>query len=99
MCSAGDYFRAKLRYEIDVMAVADGLPGCGFILVDTRRRSSWEHGHVPGALHLPTGEIPARAPGLIAAGNRVVVYSWGPGCNGSTFAALAFAELGYPCRK
>lgn len=28
----------------------------------------------------------------------VVVYSWRPGCNGSTLAALAFAKMGYPVR-
>ncbi|MGO4586021.1 rhodanese-like domain-containing protein [Arthrobacter sp. 2RAF6] len=80
------------------MDVADAAPG-SFVLVDTRRRSSWDHGHIPGAVHLPTAEIPARAGALIPAGSSVVVYSWGPGCNGSTFAALAFAELGYPVRE
>ncbi|XAS67388.1 rhodanese-like domain-containing protein [Micrococcaceae bacterium Sec5.7] len=99
MNAASDYFRAKLQFEIDVMDVAEELPGGGFVLVDTRRRASWDHGHVPGAIHLPTAEIPVRALELIPAGSRVVVYSWGPGCNGSTFAALAFAELGYPVRE
>jgi rhodanese-related sulfurtransferase len=92
------YFRGKLRFEIDVMDVADAAPGA-FVLVDTRRQSSWDHGHISGAVHLPTAEIPARAAGLIPAGSSVVVYSWGPGCNGSTFAALAFAELGYPVQE
>ncbi|UKA58718.1 rhodanese-like domain-containing protein [Arthrobacter sp. FW306-2-2C-D06B] len=96
--TAGAYFRAKLQFEIDVMDVADAAPG-SFVLVDTRRQSSWDHGHIPGAVHLPTAEIPARVGALIPAGNSVVVYSWGPGCNGSTFAALAFAELGYPVRE
>ncbi|MFF2298817.1 rhodanese-like domain-containing protein [Arthrobacter sp. NPDC058127] len=96
--AAGAYFRAKLQFEIDVMDVADAAPG-SFVLVDTRRQSSWDHGHIPGAVHLPTAGIPARAAALIPAGTAVVVYSWGPGCNGSTFAALAFAELGYPVRE
>jgi len=29
----------------------------------------------------------------------VVVYCWGPGCNGSTRAALAFSLLGYEVRE
>jgi rhodanese-related sulfurtransferase len=72
------YFRAKLRFEIDVMDVAEALPGGGFVLVDSRRRASWEHGRIPGAVHLPTAEIPARALGMIPEGTGVVVYSWGP---------------------
>nr|WP_308159457.1 rhodanese-like domain-containing protein [Arthrobacter sp. ISL-65] len=96
---AAAYFRAKVRFEIDVMDVAEKLPAGGFVLVDTRRRASWEHGHVPGAVHLPTADIPSRAPELIASGTDVVVYSWGPGCNGSTFAAIAFAALGYPVKE
>jgi rhodanese-related sulfurtransferase len=96
---AAAYFRAKLSFEVDVMDVAENLTNREFVLVDTRRRSSWEHGHIPGAVHLPTAEIPSRAAELVAPGTDVVVYSWGPGCNGSTFAALAFAELGYPVRE
>ncbi|UKA64929.1 rhodanese-like domain-containing protein [Arthrobacter sp. FW306-04-A] len=80
------------------MDVADAAPG-SLVLVDTRRQSSWDHGHIPGAVHLPTAQIPSRAAAVIPAGTSVVVYSWGPGCNGSTFAALAFAELGYPVRE
>jgi rhodanese-related sulfurtransferase len=95
---ASRYFRAKLQFEIDVMDVADAAPG-SLVVVDTRRLSSWEHGHIPGALHLPTADIPARAEELVPAGSTVVVYSWGPGCNGSTFAALAFAEMGYHVKE
>lgn len=99
MDTATEFFRAKLQYQIDVMDVADGLPTGEFVLVDTRRQSSWDHGHIPGAVHLPTAEISSRAPQLIPPGSNVVVYAWGPGCNGSTAAALAFAELQYPVRE
>ncbi len=81
------------------MDVHGRLASGEFVLVDTRRHASWAHGHIPGALHLPTALVPAQAAVLISAGTPVVVYSWGPGCNGSTFAALAFAELGYPVRE
>lgn len=92
------YFRAKLQCEIDVMEVAESEPGA-LVVVDTRRRSSWDHGHIPGAVHIPTAQIPKLTAELIPAGSQVVVYSWGPGCNGSTFAALAFAELGYAVKE
>jgi rhodanese-related sulfurtransferase len=92
------YFRAKLQCEIDVMEVAESEQG-SLVVVDTRRQSSWDHGHIPGAVHIPTAQIPALASNLIPAASKVVVYSWGPGCNGSTFAALAFAELGYSVKE
>lgn len=81
------------------MDVAEGLRSGKFVLVDTRRLASWEHAHIPGAVHLPTDVIPSRARELIPAGSSVVVYSWGPGCNGSALAALSFATLGYPVRE
>ncbi len=96
--SASDFFRAKLQCEIDVMEVAESTPG-SLLVVDTRRQSSWDHGHIPGAVHLPTAQIPALGREIVPAGSQVVVYSWGPGCNGSTFAALAFAELGYSVKE
>lgn len=96
---AAAFYLAKLQYEIDVMDVADALARGEIVLVDSRRRESWDHCHVPGSVHLPTADIQHRAPQLIPTERKVVVYSWGPGCNGSTYAALAFAELGYAVRE
>ena len=73
-------------------------PGA-FVLVDSRSREAWDQGHIPGAVHLPTADIPVRAAELIGAGRPVVTYCWGPGCNGATRAALAFARLGYEVRE
>lgn len=99
MITPTEYFQFKLQLEIDVMDVAESLATANFVLVDTRRRASWEHGHIPGAIHLPMADISATAPRCIPAGSNVVVYAWGPGCNGSTLGALAFAQLGYPVRE
>jgi rhodanese-related sulfurtransferase len=95
-------FAAKLAFETDVSDVYAALAdpdGPGFVLVDTRSEAAWEQGRIPGAIHLPTREIAARAAAAIPAGSPVVVYCWGPGCNGSTKAALEFARLGYPVRE
>jgi rhodanese-related sulfurtransferase len=67
--------------------------------VDSRNLASWDQGHVAGAVHLPTAEIPERASALIPRDATVVVYCWGPGCNGATKAALALAHLGYPVKE
>jgi rhodanese-related sulfurtransferase len=95
------HFAARLSFETDVSDVhADLTAGvAGVVVVDSRGTEAWEQGHVPGALHLPTGEIAARAEREIPAGTTVVTYCWGPGCNGATRAALEFARLGYPVKE
>ncbi|WP_431278847.1 rhodanese-like domain-containing protein [Leifsonia poae] len=69
------------------------------MLVDSRGEAAWLQGRIPGAVHMPTATIRDRAEGLIPAGTPVVVYCWGPGCNGSTKAALQFSLLGYPVKE
>ncbi|MFF5262473.1 rhodanese-like domain-containing protein [Actinomadura viridis] len=95
------HFSARLSFETDVSDVAadlaDGAPG--IVVVDSRSAESWDQGHVAGAVHLPTAEIPRRAAEVVPPGATVVVYCWGPGCNGATRAALAFARLGHPVKE
>src|SRR5215472_18915736 len=49
----------------------------GFVLIDSRGTAGWEQGHVPGAVHLPTADIPARAAGLLDPAVPVITYCWG----------------------
>ncbi|WND38828.1 rhodanese-like domain-containing protein [Streptomyces sp. BB1-1-1] len=99
---AAAYFRASLAFHADVTDVAaalaaDGDPG--FVLVDCRSTESWDQGHIPGAVHLPTALMPEQAGRLLDPAVPVVTYCWGPGCNGATRAALALAELGYRVKE
>ncbi|MFB4301076.1 rhodanese-like domain-containing protein [Actinomadura sp. NTSP31] len=95
------HFAARLAFETDVSDVAADLAAAapGIVIVDTRSAESWAQGHVDGAVHLPTAEIAARAEALIPQGTTVVVYCWGPGCNGAQKAALEFAKLGLPVKE
>lgn len=100
------HFSAKLAFETDVSDVhaafaeaQSDAEGPGFVLIDTRSEQAWNQGRIPGAVHLPTRRIAAEAAGLIPSGTQVVTYCWGPGCNGSTRAALEFARLGYPVKE
>ncbi len=98
--AAIEHFAAKLRYETDPTDVAAALAaGEPFVLVDTRGHSSWHQGRVPAAVHIPRAEIAARAPSEIPAGTAVVVYCWGPACNGATRSAIEFLKLGYRVRE
>jgi rhodanese-related sulfurtransferase len=95
------HFAARLSFETDPSDVHADLEAgvVGLVVVDTRSSAAWDQGHLPAAIHLPTGEIAEHAVALIPAGSAVVTYCWGPGCNGATRAALAFAALGYPVKE
>lgn len=95
--SAAEFFAAKLAYETDPADLAAARAGgAGPVIVDTRSAASWSQGRIPGAVHIPNAELEARiadvAPDKSAA---IVVYCWGPGCNGSTRGALILSNLGY----
>ncbi|MFE4173720.1 rhodanese-like domain-containing protein [Streptomyces sp. NPDC056909] len=99
---AAAYFGARLAFHTDVSDVAaalaaDGDPG--FVVLDSRSTESWDQGHVPGAVHLPTALIAGRAERLLDKAVPVVTYCWGPGCDGGTRAALALAGLGYRVKE
>ncbi len=99
---AAAHFRASLVFHADVSDVAAALADGGdpgFVVLDSRSTASWDQGHVPGAVHLPTALIPEQAESLLDKDVPVVTYCWGPGCNGATRAALALAELGYRVKE
>ena len=94
------HFAARLAFETDPSDVhADLEAGVPFVLVDVRGAAAWDQGRARGAAHIPHQEIAQRAPAEIPIGTRVVVYCWGPGCNGAHKGALAFATLGYEVRE
>ena len=95
------YFTGQLAFRTDVSDVHSELEAGdpGFTLVDTRGKAAWDQGRAPGAVHLPTDEIASRAGELIDPALPVVVYCWGPGCNGAYRAAVEFAKLGYQVKE
>jgi sulfur-carrier protein adenylyltransferase/sulfurtransferase len=83
---------ASETVEIDVEG-AKRLLEDDAVLVDVRRPDEWDLAHIPGALHLPQQELPARAAEIGSHETPVVVY-----CrvgNRSLFAAAALRKLGY----
>lgn len=96
MTDALTYFTAKLTHETDASDVyAAQKAGDRFVLIDVRGEDAWAQGRISGALHMPHGEIAARAAAELDPDVPVVVYCWSPGCNGGARGALAFASLGY----
>jgi rhodanese-related sulfurtransferase len=94
------HLRARLAWESDASDVHAAQEARErFVLVDSRGDLAWAQGRIVGAVHLPTATIAERAAAEIPLDMPVVVYCWGPGCNGSTKAALAFALQGYRVRE
>jgi rhodanese-related sulfurtransferase len=95
--AAADFFAAKLAFETDPSDLAaDRANGAAPLVIDVRSDAAWSQGRIPGAVHVPNAELAAHAEQIAPDKDaRIVVYCWGPGCNGSTRAALTLARLGY----
>lgn len=65
-------------------------------LLDVRERDEWTAGHVPGALHIPMGELQTRHPEI--ASDRPVYVICRSG-HRSGHAARALAEAGWDARN
>lgn len=98
---ASDHFRAKLSYETDPADLhADLEKGIsGIIIIDARSARSFAEEHIPGAISLPSRSIDTARTSGIARDATIVTYCWGPGCNGSTKAALRLSVLGFRVKE
>ncbi|UYN82868.1 MAG: sulfurtransferase [Microcella sp.] len=93
------HYAAKISFETDASDVAAArAAGVEFHLVDVRGQAAWNQGHAAGALHIPRQELAERV-GELGEGIPVIVYCWGPGCNGGAKGALELASLGVPVKE
>ena len=79
-----NYFEQRLAHETDAADVAAELGTDAYTLVDARSRAAYDATHLPGAIHVQD-ELPD---------GPLVVYCWGPGCNGATKACARLAAEG-----
>ena len=64
------------------------------LLVDVRERDEWEQGRIPGAVHVPRGNLESRIEGVAPDRSRAVLLYCSVGAR-SAFAAKTLSELGY----
>jgi molybdopterin/thiamine biosynthesis adenylyltransferase/rhodanese-related sulfurtransferase len=64
------------------------------LFVDVREQGEWDEGHVPGAAHVPRGNLESRIDGIEPDRSREIVLYCASGSR-SAFAAKTLAELGY----
>ena len=93
--AARAHFAAKLEFETDCADVAADLRAGAppYTVVDVRSPKAYAFGHVPGAVSAPSPAIDADVAAALPAG-PLVVYCWGPGCNGAHKAAAKLASHG-----
>src|SRR6476646_2518132 len=77
--------------EIDA-ASAQGLEGA--VWIDVREAEEWQEGHLPGAVHIPRGNLESRIEGVVRDKDAPVVLYCAAG-NRSAFAAKTLQDLGY----
>src|SRR5579875_2726506 len=97
--------------QLPTVTVAD-LSG-DMVILEVREQSEWDDGHVPGAIHIPMGEVPARYGELPADADLVVmcaaggrsaqVTQWlianGVAARNLEGGIIAYAEAGRPVER
>src|SRR5436190_18262902 len=66
----------------------------GPVLIDVRERDEYEQGYIPGALHIPRGNLESRIDNAVGERSRPVIVYCASG-NRSAYAAKTLAELGF----
>jgi molybdopterin/thiamine biosynthesis adenylyltransferase/rhodanese-related sulfurtransferase len=66
----------------------------GATWIDVREQSEWDEGHIPGAIHVPRGNLESRIEGVAPDRSKPVVVYCASGAR-SAFGANSLLELGY----
>jgi molybdopterin/thiamine biosynthesis adenylyltransferase/rhodanese-related sulfurtransferase len=85
---------SKTKAEISEVDAARANALEGALWVDIREPDEWEQGHLPGAVHIPRGNLESRIERAAPDKSRPVILYCAVG-NRSAFAAKTLGELGY----
>jgi sulfur-carrier protein adenylyltransferase/sulfurtransferase len=81
--------------EVDAAGAAELLAsGDPPVLVDIREQDEWDEGHIPGAVHIPRGNLESRIEAVAPQRERRVLLYCSGGSR-SAFGAKTLEELGY----
>lgn len=95
-----DYYKQKLKYEIDSADLFLTLQeGAGVVVLDVRQRHGFEKEHIPGAVNLYHKQMTPAITADFDKSKTYVCYCDGIGCNGSTKGALNMAKLGFQVKE
>src|SRR5581483_6569140 len=85
---------ARTKGEIAEIDARDAQAIDGAVWVDIRETDEWQEGHLPGAIHVPRGNLESRIETAVPDKTRPVVLYCAAG-NRSAFGAKTLGELGY----
>ena len=80
--------------EMDATQAHELIDSGGPLVLDVREQNEWDEGHIPGAVHVPRGNLESRVERAAPDHSRPVLVYCSVG-NRSAFAAKTLAELGY----
>jgi molybdopterin/thiamine biosynthesis adenylyltransferase/rhodanese-related sulfurtransferase len=80
--------------EVNASRARDLIAEGDTAVVDVRERDEWDEGHLPGAVHVPRGNLESRIEAAVPDKARPVLLYCASG-NRSAFAAKSLEELGY----
>jgi len=87
---------SQVKSEIDEIDASSAAPllGGDHVFLDIREQDEWDEGIIPGALHVPRGNLESRVESLVADHDRPIVVYCAAGSR-SAFGAKTLEELGY----
>ena len=96
-----EYFAVKLAAETDCADVyADIKAGTkDYVLLDVRSNEAFNKSHAITAVNLPNSEINELRMSEFDKDTLLVVYCWGPGCNGASKAAFKLSAMGFRVKE
>jgi len=80
--------------EVDASRARELIEAGDVLLVDVREQDEWDEGHIPGAIHIPRGNLESRIERAAPDASQAIVLYCAAG-NRSAFAARTLEELGY----
>src|SRR3954451_13047502 len=85
---------SKTKAEISEVDAGGARALEGALWVDIREPDEWEQGHLPGAVHVPRGNLESRIERIAPDKSQPVVLYCAVGSR-SAFSAKTLSELGY----
>jgi molybdopterin/thiamine biosynthesis adenylyltransferase/rhodanese-related sulfurtransferase len=80
--------------EVDATRARDLIDSGDPLVLDVREQDEWDEGHLPGAIHIPRGNLESRIERAEPDRSRQIVVYCASGSR-SAFAAKSLEELGY----